>query len=253
MIIEKPILYKSEMIKAIWEDRKNQTRRLNGLQKINKNINRIETIKQWQPALELPYGFYSLDCDNGWEYLECPYTVGMHLWCRETWMYETEQGIKTGDYIYQATDRPIPDNCKKLKWKPSIFMPRKASRITLEITDIRAERIQEITDEDAIKEGIDNICESIWGYRDYSKPKPINMGKHTSGFCLQSISSFRTLWNLINAKPKPKFKNKIITHYESYPWSDDTRDKRTIINGKPHYCYLNPYVWANSFRVIKKG
>ena len=61
--------------------------------------------------------------------------------------------------------------------------------------------MQDISEDDAIAEGIENVCEGIWGWRDYSKEAPIDLGKHTSIQCLQAKSSFRTLWDSIN-KPR---------------------------------------------------
>lgn len=81
------------------------------------------------------------------------YQPGDILWVRETWMPETEQGICTGGYIYKASDNPEADGDCPLKWRPSIHMPRKVARIFLKVTNVRVERLQEITEEDAIREG----------------------------------------------------------------------------------------------------
>ena len=97
-------------------------------------------------------------------------------------------------------------------YKPSIHMPRWASRINLKITSIKAERVQGISWTDAINEGIErrdkNFC--IW-YKDYSKPK--------KGFSNLPVDSFRTLWDSINAK-------------RGYGWD------------------ANPWVWVVEFEVI---
>lgn len=71
------------------------------------------------------------------------------LWVKET------HTIAAGDVLYRATDEDDPLITEKTKWKPSIFMPRKYSRLTLEITRIRVERVQEISEADAIAEGIE--------------------------------------------------------------------------------------------------
>jgi len=71
--------------------------------------------------------------------------VGQVLWIRETWR-DGSDGIE-----YRAND--VDPNL--LKWRPSIFMPRIASRITLEVTGVRVQRLQEITNDDALAEGVD--------------------------------------------------------------------------------------------------
>lgn len=85
------------------------------------------------------------------------------------------------------------------KWKPSIFMPKEACRLFLKCTNIRVELLQDISEEDAIAEGIENICDGIWAWRDYLKKEPtIDLGKHTGIQCLQPYTSFRSLWHSIN-------------------------------------------------------
>ena len=79
----------------------------------------------------------------------CPYgRVGDHLWVRETWAPHTWP--PTGpSYQYAADDQyPAPE-----RWRPSIHMPRAASRITLEVVSVRVERLNDISEEDAIAEG----------------------------------------------------------------------------------------------------
>jgi hypothetical protein len=100
-----------------------------------------------------------------------PYEVGQQLWVRETWadtfkqQWHDNNGIcapdKLTEVAYRATqefpirvdDEWLVDS-SDMKWRPSIFMPRWASRITLEITDVRVQRIQEISEEDVHEEGI---------------------------------------------------------------------------------------------------
>jgi len=119
--------------------------------------------------------------------IRCPHgIVGDRLWVRETWMPETEQGIPTGGTIYRASpNSPEPDGDVPLRWRPSIFMPRWASRITLEITGIRVERLQEITGRDVLAEGVDN-----------GKSNP------TMGVRWENMQrmAFEQVWNAINAK-----------------------------------------------------
>jgi hypothetical protein len=140
----------------------------------------------------------------------CPFgTVGDRLWVRETWAEGFIGGV--GDTIIYRADNPDFDKDFLLngKWKPSIHMPRLASRITLEITGVRVERLQDISEEDAIAEGVK--CEV------YDQGKPISAcwynyqedlfdGSFNSP---EAIDSFRTLWDSINAKKHP---------WQSNPW-----------------------------------
>jgi hypothetical protein len=120
---------------------------------------------------------------------KCPYgKIGDVLWVRETWFK------MDGQFIYKA-DVKYP---KSLKWKPSIFMPREACRLRIEITDIRVERLHDISQEDAIKEGIECIEKAPVGdgnlYRYY-------LGRNIDGVrfgVLNPIESFKSLWQSIN-------------------------------------------------------
>ena len=108
----------------------------------------------------------------------CPYEVGMNLWVRETFVTGTHIGY--APWIrYRATDETdVPEDTK---WKPSIFMFRKYSRIDLEITDIRVERLQDITEADAIAEGIEHRISSS-----------------SMGHTFTAVEHFHALWDGIN-------------------------------------------------------
>ena len=95
----------------------------------------------------------------------CPLGVpGDRLWVRETWhscphchdivAYRAGGWMTTVDGEIDTEDvRPLPRKCSAHGWKPSIHMPRRFSRITLEIVAVRVERVQEITEQDAVAEG----------------------------------------------------------------------------------------------------
>lgn len=162
---ERPILFSGPMVRAILDGRKTVTRRL------------IKPQPTWM--------YESLDAEwfaprcvrrNGDEYpgeavfgvsdddhhVVCQYgAVGDRLWVRETHSFSTEliplvgRCVRDWEYVkriwYQAdNNRPT---WAETKWRPSIFMPRHASRITLEVVSARVERLQEITEEDVAKEG----------------------------------------------------------------------------------------------------
>ena len=142
MTKEKPILFSTEMVRAILDGRKTQTRR---------------TIKEYIPAKiewitphdldNNKFGFYTENEDS----IVCKYgKIGDRLWVKETYAVYGENSIIP--YEYKANFKETID--KFWKWKPSIFMPRKASRITLEIINIRVERLNDISEQDAIAEGV---------------------------------------------------------------------------------------------------
>jgi hypothetical protein len=131
---ETPILFSSPMVRAILEGRKTQTRRIVKGQA-------LEFLESFVPE------FVSLK-ENGFS--KYGY-AGDKLWVKETWKYVDFCGEDNG-YVYRATD-PDWESMEGWTWKPSIFMPKVASRITLNITGIKIQRLQDITEEDAMKEG----------------------------------------------------------------------------------------------------
>jgi hypothetical protein len=164
--MEKPILFSTEMVKAILEGRKTQTRRViksrtNGGFIIGKADRELPDIEWFYHDREV----IAIDEDeNHLNNIFCPYgKVGDILWVRETiWEhghYYTGSFDETGEYetrwiggsgvSYAATDTK-PEKCRT---KPSIHMHKKYARIFLEITDIRVERLWTITWDDAVAEG----------------------------------------------------------------------------------------------------
>lgn len=194
-----PILFNTEMVKAILDGRKTQTRRV--VTPLNSYVVGGEK-KDWalidfgsaeknkvSPSLELPYSVWHQESLRvlwfGKDVLIHPkWIVGDRLWARE--MFYTE----SGDIYYKAdwpNDKPVNMVYDNGKWKPSIHMPRWASRINLEITGIRVERVQDITEEDCYKEGLDlsigmMLVEPHWMIKDILRRK------------------FKDLWDSINAK-----------------------------------------------------
>lgn len=118
----------------------------------------------------------------------CPYGApGDRLWVRETWAKAGE----VGDAVeYRA------DNCDPTcgKWRPSIFMPRWASRITLEVTGVRVERLNDISEADAQAEGVSKGLGGNW--IDYQSKQHPN-GDY-AGCVYSARGSFQTLWAAIN-------------------------------------------------------
>jgi len=174
---ERPMLFSGPMVRAILDGRKTQTRRI---------------IKP-QPK------FVPRWLDEGhWYGLRCPYgEPGDRLWVRETWAAPHKYDalpprlIPVGTNIHYRSTWEGPCG---LRWRPSIHMPRWASRVTLEITNIRAERLHDISWDDALAEGIDRLVDrydepDVW--RDYSSEGP---PEYTS----DPIESYATLWESIH-------------------------------------------------------
>ena len=138
---ERPILFNGDMVRAILDGRKTQTRR-----PIHKDIASV------------------IGDDPNYYLYRCPFgQAGDRLWVRETWMrsgFDVDFGHQ---YITYCSDNAakivslaIKELCASGNKIPSIHMPRWASRILLEITDVRIERVQDITEADANAEGCDN-------------------------------------------------------------------------------------------------
>lgn len=180
-------------VRAILDGRKTQTRRVVKLTDSGR-VKEPGSPRNWH-------------LDDPEAVMACPYGVpGDRLWVRETWCpgSATPLGIgllpcigpaHLGDKIaYRATDDYGGDDPP---WRPSIHMPRWASRITLEIVSVRVERVQEISKEDARAEGV-RVWEE-WQSRDL--PAVLNMH--------DPRDAYAQLWDSINAKRAP---------WESNPW-----------------------------------
>ena len=156
---EHPILFKGPMVRAILGGRKTQTRRVVTPHNSEIDGKALPVRKTW-PLLDFSGAVVDPGFGDG-AYLKVPHTTEdtVHrvrpkwqrrdqLWAKENWAQSPE-----GQIFYQADDYGTK---WAGRWKPSIFMPRKVSRITLEIINIRVERLQEITTEDAMSEGVNN-------------------------------------------------------------------------------------------------
>jgi hypothetical protein len=142
-----PILFKTEMVQALLDGRKSCTRRVI---KLPDNMTGRPIGKSGDSSN--PLGFFYIGGIK-----RPPYQPGDILYVRETW----GKGYEEGTYIYKADDKladlPTFKDSTKLIYHPSIHMPKDAARIWLKVTDVRVERLQEITEAEAILEGaIDN-------------------------------------------------------------------------------------------------
>jgi hypothetical protein len=211
---ERPIIFNTENVKAILEGRKTQTRR------VIKHPEKYDHIRDC--AFCCPYG-----------------QVGDRLWVREAFVIETDVTEEPSgrpfkyDYEwglliphYKATDPDpelVDEEDRKIGWRPSIHMPRWASRITLEITEIRVERLQEITDSDIAQEGIEITFHKPG---DFGIDNPCTTGvvDLPNGHRVYSTARecWIRLWDSLNAK-------------RGYSWES------------------NCWVWVISFKPVKEG
>lgn len=190
---ELPIRFSGPMVKAILDGSKTQTRRV---------------VKQDREGL--------LDCeptpawDAFWQCVACPYgKPGDRLWVRETWckLWPEHQmnDPDAGRYYYAATDDTptmvdgdgytdyTKSGHERSPWKPSIHMPRAASRISLDITMVRVERLNDISEADAKSEGIFKCPSGRW-------EAPLVKSK-VGTLCAEVDDpriAYRALWDQIN-------------------------------------------------------
>ena len=205
---ERPIIFQDWGVRAILDGRKTQTRRVIKLFHPHEQYDifqRSDGRWKWEIP-EPPHALHWLSGE-----LRCPCGIpGDLLWVRETFRRST---IDTC-WRYRADCPPHEDG--HWQWKPSIHMPRWASRLTLRLADVRVQRVQEITPADCEAEGIEGrtLASPVRGqpYEEYT---------NGDGFVWAlPILAFASLWDSINAK-------------RGYGWE------------------LNPWVWALSFEVLQ--
>jgi len=154
---EHPILFSTPMVQAIMEGRKTQTRRI---VKPQPPSSKCEFIGAREFLASDKIGYYWSDGTHNnmqgfWPGIEkdlyCPYGhPGDVLWVRETFAPALGDVAYKADYSQSVLDEPR----NKGIWKPSIHMPKAAARIWLEITEVKVERLQNISNEDVIAEGV---------------------------------------------------------------------------------------------------
>lgn len=238
---EKSILFNTEMVRAILDGRKATTRRIIkrqgkytpdfcGRDKFYKLVDKLNYDKH------LYAGFY---CDNDiFEhegkkqidalYWKAPYQPGDVLWIRETWFHgdilDSNEDIVDSNITLYRADRLREDiDYELMKWRPSIFMPKKLARIFLKVTGVKVQRLQDMTDEEAWKEG--NMVKPL-----FCQDRNCNDCKHATknykgwgdcyeGDCQGARHYFKSLWDSLYEK-------------KGYGWD------------------INPWVWVIEFERI---
>ena len=238
MTKERPILFSAEMVRAILDGRKTQTRRVMKPQPIQGESLEIGI---YAPTMvdrhgeEYP-GPEGWGASNEYECIRCPYgKVGEKLWVRETLEEYPMPNLLTGEPSNAIVVRYVADREPVLNehgfdyskwWKrgkklPAIFMPRWASRITLEITEVRVQRLQETSADDAIAEGFVRLSKDRERLFKYGIPDrdgmPYGVGWPWEKWRISPIDAYQALWESINGAGS---------------WD------------------ANPWVWAISFRRI---
>ena len=193
---ERPILFSAPMVRALLDGTKTQTRRV-----VSKNDAALLEFlaedtdhlgqKNEDGGTRVWCGDYP---EEGSDLLKSRYgLVGDQLWVRETFAHGihalSAKFEEDGPFVYAATDS-VQHRLGE-KWKPSIFMPRYASRITLEITNVRVERLNDINEADALAEGIHKLPALRGGYCQIDGGTPI------AG---TPVIGYRNLWEQINGK-----------------------------------------------------
>ena len=230
---DRPIIFSGEMVRAILEGRKTQTRRV---------IKPQPSAHYWQrvPGYQLRMSGPLVDANDGRTFVQfhhtipqnkawdseptasCPYgQPGDRLWVRETFCVVDDRDYGEERWVdYRATPKyaeshpagwdNAPDDAEALKWRPSIHMPRWASRITLEVVRVDVERVQEICEQDVLAEGTPGAWTTGDRYLGYRANPNLNSYQFF----------FQKLWDSINAK-------------RGFGWDS------------------NPWVWVVEFKVVQ--
>jgi hypothetical protein len=218
----KSILFSTPMVQSILDRRKQQTRRVIKPQPSNPDFvlwnvadstnKKIIGKKYWASKNQIE------DHKRDEVYFKPKYQVGDVLWVRETWFNDADFGEKP-IFIYKADNENFPRGSSP--WKPSIFMPKEAARIFLYVTSVRVERLQDISEEDAIAEGVEPVSffgKTAHSYKNYDESTDPTIDRYYNGFPSARLS-FESLWQSINGEDS---------------WNE------------------NPLVWVYEFERIKK-
>ncbi len=256
---EHPILFSAPMVRAVLRGAKTQTRR----------------VVKPQPERDLaPIEIAELCSGMRLGRLKCPYGVpGDRLWVREAHYCDLQPyddrpvsikhafdvvGPSIMESMFYRADAdeqsPCPPCCQLIpecqcdevgrpRWRPSIHMPRWASRITLVVKSVRVERLQAISEDDAIAEGYQPRS----FYRELDAHEVASRGSRLTGDPANSPGKvwFSDLWDSINSSPKPVKADGRIVFYQSFPLGGENRTE--TYRGLPHYITPNPWVWVVEF------
>jgi len=166
---DRPLIFSGPEVRALLEGRKTQDRRVIKPQPRERyNDGRWYADRYNHTNVWCMWGARGTDVENKCgDNIPVRYEVGDRLWVRESWWHDAEGGDVANEYGYLADEfHPCHgDNCGHVRHRPSIHMPRWASRLTLIVTEVRVQRLQDISEEDAKAEGVEPIVDHGVGNR----------------------------------------------------------------------------------------
>lgn len=236
--MEKPILFNTAMVQAILQDRKTTTRRIIKPQPSPCNHKEYEGAEWKSEPTEWVHdgdNWYCALCGNGISFANtiskvtgmiAPYQVGDILYVRETWFIgdlldEAEDIAERGLVLYRANKLRKDIDYESIKWRPSIHMPKKIARIFLKVTNVRVERLQDMQQEDFMKEGI----------REYTKDNEVFK---------YAVNEEQYSWRDMPRDPKEPFIKL---------WDSTLKKDQLDMYG----WNANPWVWVIEFERIERG
>jgi hypothetical protein len=208
---DRPIIFSAPMVRALLDGRKTQTRRLVKPQPVQNEAGLWVHPPEWTERAVKKWGGACQSDEDGLKLhlgmKGLPYAPCDLLWVREAW------GLGLSDHgdcpRYRATmDYQCGEKIKSVhegsfKWRSPIHMPRRASRLTLIVTDVRVQRLQEISEADAVAEGLSAASKGghlrKWGIADRDGlPGNDDHGWHWQDWTADPRDAFRTLWNILH-------------------------------------------------------
>ncbi|MEX0083534.1 hypothetical protein AB2T90_13975 [Clostridium butyricum] len=219
----KPILFNTQMVQAILDGRKTTTRRI-----VKGNINDLDLIGTGSSRCNDTFDttlFGKLDKEKVWnsdvkERVKAPYMPGDILYVRETWfegdILDSNEDIVERNIVLYRTDDLEKHDIEEIKWRPSIHMPKKLARIFLKVTGVTVEKLQDITIDGCLDEGVSKKIRTQMGYAVEESEESFNL--------IQAKDTFRKIWSSTLKKDQ----------CEKYGW------------------IANPYVWVISFERCEK-
>lgn len=185
---DRPIIFSAQMVRALLVGRKTQTRRV-----LRPQLGNIAQAFEFTTG---SWRFVGHDGVRVYQSFRPPFSNGDRLWVREAHALVPSSAYRMSDGVAQVIDPSDRDYAcvyregwerSAPRWRPSIHMPRWASRLTLIVTDVRVQRLQQISEEDAVAEGVMSDTD---GWTDYLMP--------STQCCQSARASFCSLWNSIH-------------------------------------------------------
>ena len=188
----KPILFNTEMVRAILDGRKSCTRRLIKPQPDEKHTYPLGFVNDSTERKDIgSFGFGTSELGGSIQYKKPPYQPGDILYVRETWClrFDGEKYFYKADKNTSREEKHLLDY-DDVRWHPSIHMPKEAARIWLKVMDVRVERLKDMTNNDALKEGAEGVRCDHAGSGAYGCTDCMN-----TGWLEPPLLEFMGIWN----------------------------------------------------------